>query len=155
MIRRATEADLLKLVEAENITFPDDPWKEANYAYELRSNPYASLYVEEENRVIRGYLDLWITFDQAQIANIGVVPEYRRKHIGYSLMMHAMDQAEASGCENITLEVRITNAAAIALYERFGFVKAGRRHQYYEDGEDAWLMIKPLGGKIHDNDYGY
>ena len=146
MIRRCTEADLAYLTQAEQLCFPDDPWKEDNYRYELTSNPYASLYVDEESSHIMGYVDLWITFETAQIANIGVVPEHRRKQIGEKLMKHAISLAEQQGCETITLEVRVSNVPAICLYEKFGFINAGRRRNYYEDGEDAWLMVKPLGG---------
>lgn len=146
MIRRCIAADLACLTQAEQLCFPDDPWKEDNYRYELNSNPYANLYMVEENGQICGYVDLWITFETAQIANIGVVPEHRRKQIGEKLLKHAISEAQLQGCETITLEVRVSNEPAICLYEKFGFINAGRRRNYYENGEDAWLMVKPLGG---------
>lgn len=146
MIRKAEISDINKLVQLENTVFPDDPWKESNFSYELESNPFAEIYLYEDDDSVTGFVDLWITFEQAQIANIGVLPEERRKHIGSNLLAFAINKAINDNCETLSLEVRVSNTSAIALYEKFGFTKAGTRRHYYEDGEDAWLMIKPIGG---------
>lgn len=146
MIRKAEISDINHLVHIENAVFPDDPWKESNFSYELESNPYAEIYLFEDDSSIAGFIDLWITFEQAQIANIGILPEKRRKHIGSDLLAFAINKAISENCETVSLEVRVSNSSAIALYEKFGFTIAGTRRHYYEDGEDAWLMVKPIGG---------
>ena len=146
MIRKANILDLNDLVSLENLIFPNDPWKEENYLYEIESNPYASIYLYEDNNVLKGFIDLWITFEQAQIANIGILPEFQNQHIGTQLLDYAIQQAISELCETISLEVRQSNSSAIALYEKFNFEKVSTRRHYYEDGEDAWLMIKSIGG---------
>lgn len=147
MIRRATIDDLGILLDLENQIFPEDPWSERNFTYELCENPFATVYVfEYENNVV-GYMDIWITFEQAQIANIGVVPLYQGKGIASFMLKHAVACAEENGCENMSLEVRRSNQAAISLYEKYGFIQVGIRRHYYEDGEDAFLMVKPMGGQ--------
>lgn len=146
MIREAVKEDLQVIVNLENSIFPEDPWSEQNYEYELNENPYACIYVYEKDGNIVGYLDLWITFEQAQIANIGVISDYRNQGIATQLMNYAVERCEEQQCENMTLEVRKSNDAAISLYQKYGFIKAGTRKNYYEDGEDAYLMIRPLGG---------
>ncbi|MGM9940644.1 MAG: ribosomal protein S18-alanine N-acetyltransferase [Bulleidia sp.] len=154
MIRRASIQDLQILLDLENRIFPEDPWSEKNFAYELCENPFASLYVYEQDSEVIGYLDLWITFEQAQIANIGVLPAYRARGIASALMEHAVACAQQGQCENMSLEVRRSNQAAIALYEKYGFLQVGIRRHYYEDGEDAFLMVKPMEVRIYDNDFG-
>lgn len=146
MIRKAEISDIHELVQIENTVFPDDPWKESNFLYEIESNPYAEIYLYIENDTVIGFLDLWITFEQAQIANIGILPDFRRKHIGSNLLAFAVNKAISECCETMTLEVRISNTSAIALYEKFGFTNACVRKHYYENGENALLMVKPIGG---------
>lgn len=79
--------------------------------------------------------------DQAHIATIAVAPEHRRSGIADALMVELLSVAKAKGYDEVTLEVRASNDAAIALYERHGLVVVGRRAGYYGDtGEDALIM---------------
>ena len=96
--------------------------------------------------LIVAYFDYWIIFDRAEIATIGVKEEYRHLGYGQKMMNYIVEQAELNGCENVSLEVRVSNDKAIKLYEKNGFIKASKRKGYYSDGEDAWLMVKPVGG---------
>lgn len=146
MIRKAEIQDLEKIVSAEKAIFPKDPWSSKEYAYEIENNPFSAVYLlENENRVI-GLLDLWITFEQAQISNIGILPQFRKQGMARRLMDFVIQTAKQNSCENISLEVRVSNTPAIALYESYGFIRVSTRRHYYEDGEDAWLMVKPMGG---------
>lgn len=154
MIRRAEERDLGFLTDLEKELFPDDPWPLKEFTYELHENPYACIYVYEENGKIIGYVDHWILFEQAEIADIGVSYQYQGKGIGRKLMAYCVNRSIEKGCENLTLEVRVSNTHAIALYEKCGFINAAKRRHYYENGEDAYLMVKPLGGLVYDNDSG-
>ena len=109
-------------------------------------NPFSYLLVFEENQTIIGYIDWWITYEQAQLANIAVCPTNRKQGVGQQLLNKALQEAIEEECENMTLEVRISNKRAIQFYEKNGFITVNTRKNYYKDGENAYLMIKPLGG---------
>lgn len=145
MIRLMLEEDLPQVLAIEEQLF-QPPWNEAQFHYELYENPYATLYVVEEDGQIKGYIDYWITFETAQLANIATAPAYQQQHIATRLMDEMIKACEAAMCENISLEVRIDNEPAKALYESYGFLAVTRRKHYYQDGCDADLMIKALGG---------
>ena len=99
--------------------------------------------------LIVAYFDYWIIFDRAEIATIGVKEEYRHLGYGQKMMNYIVEQAELNGCENVSLEVRVSNDKAIKLYEKNGFININTRKNYYDDNhEDAYLMVKPLGGNL-------
>lgn len=154
MIREMRKEDLSRILELEEQLFVSDPWPESVFLYEMNENPFASLYVYEEDGRVIGYADLWITYEQAQLANIAVAKEAWGRGIGRALLDYITDQAVKKGCENLTLEVRVSNERAKRLYEKNGFIKAALRRSYYENGEDAELMIRPLGGLEDDIDFG-
>ena len=140
------EADLSKVVDLENICFPKGGWTLAQFRYELLENPFSNLLVFEENQAIIGYIDWGITYEQAQLANIAVHPASWKQGIGQQLLNEALQDAIEKECENMTLEARISNERAIQFYEKNGFISVNTRKNYYDDGENAYLMIKPLGG---------
>ena len=70
------ESDLAEVTEIEKQQFPESPWPESAFIYEMKGNPFAFLYCYEKDGKVAGYADLWITYDQAQIADIAVRPEY-------------------------------------------------------------------------------
>ena len=146
MIRKATKNDLDALVDMEMELFPDNPWPKSAFFYEMYTNPFAKVYVYEEDGIIKGYLDLWITFEKAQVANVGVRKEFQGQGLGQILLDEAIRIANEKNCENITLEVRVGNEKAISLYEKNDFINVATRKRYYENGDDAYLMIKALGG---------
>ena len=154
MIRKAEEADAQFLTDMNKALFTYNPWTLEQFLYEMNENPFAAVYVYEEDGEIYGYCDMWITYEQAQIAHIGVAPEHQRQGVASKLMDHCIREAVLNGCENVTLEVRVTNDAAVSMYEKYGFIQAARRKNYYENKEDAWLMIKPVGGLEYDDDTG-
>ncbi len=151
MIRKMTAEDLPQVMAVENESFPDSPWPQKEFLYELNENPFAILSVYEEDGRILGYIDLWIMYDQAQIANIAVASEARQRGIGQQLMNDAVRRSIENECEFLSLEVRVSNTPARSLYEKNGFIQAAVRKQYYENGEDAYLMIKPVGGLNNDS----
>ena len=151
MIRRMQESDLDSVVTLENNLFSSDAWERKTFLYELNENPYAALFVYEEDGVISGYVDVWVMYEQAQIADIGVDTAMQHTGIGSKLMKKAMYVAMREGCETMSLEVRCSNEKAIGLYEKYGFIAVGKRKKYYGDGEDALLMVKALGG-LYDTD---
>jgi ribosomal-protein-alanine N-acetyltransferase len=141
IIRTASIKDLPMLLAIERLAFPS-PWTEEHFRYELEQNPYAFVMVATIDDKVVGYLDFWITFQQAQINNLAVIPSLKRKGIGQILLQDAIKRIDAEGCLSITLEVRISNLAAQTLYQKHGFKILLTKPRYYADGEDDYLMEK-------------
>ena len=78
--------------------------------------------------------------------------KFRKLGIGSALLSYAEKDAADQGCETFSLEVRVSNAPARHLYEKHGFIQVNIRKGYYENGEDAYLMVKPIGGQKDDAD---
>lgn len=145
IIREMVESDIEEVAALEKRVFKS-PWKIDDFRYELFDNPFARYYVIVIDNII-GYIGFWITFETAQITNIAVDLPYQSEGYGSILLDKCIEIAEKEMCENITLEVRVSNYKAISFYKKFGFIEANVRKSYYEDNhEDAYLMIKPLGG---------
>jgi [ribosomal protein S18]-alanine N-acetyltransferase len=165
-IRLATEEDIDAMTELDATCF-SSPWSRASFEAELTTNQLAWYLVAEELvpkgeaveaveevedelnpegeddgvGLIIGYAGLWAIEDEGHITNVAVHPDYRRMHLGHILVEMLIDQTQQEGLKRFTLEVRVSNHAAIALYEQFGFVSAGLRKGYYEDNnEDAMIM---------------
>ncbi len=114
-----------------------DPWSEAGLEEELH-NPCARFRVAEHLTEVRGYLGAHIVADEMSITNIAVSPRYRRQNVARMLLHDAIMTAKEKNLSRITLEVRVSNEAAIALYESMGFVKDGIRPRFYaHPTEDA------------------
>jgi ribosomal-protein-alanine N-acetyltransferase len=93
---------------------------------------------------ILGSIGLWCTLGEGHIVTIAVRPECRRQGIGEILLVAAIEAAIDAGQQEVTLEYRISNLAARALYEKYGFRQVGVRARYYSDNqEDAVLMTTP------------
>ncbi|MBP3868776.1 MAG: ribosomal protein S18-alanine N-acetyltransferase [Solobacterium sp.] len=145
-MRKMTDADLPQVLALENELFPASPWNEAEYRYELHENPFSNLYVVEEKGAVVGYIDYWFLYEKAQIANIGVAKHAQHRGIAQMMLKECVRKANEAGCETLSLEVRYNNLPAIRLYRNFGFIDAAMRRNYYENGDDAILMVLPLGG---------
>ena len=144
-IRGMTEADLPSVLEIDRLSFPI-PWSERTYRFELKDNHAAQLKVaevfEEGKLRIIGYVGFWFIVDEAHISTLAVHPDYRGQGLGEQLLQNALDDAIMRGAKVATLEVRVSNRAAVSLYEKFGFETIGHRSRYYRDNnEDALLMI--------------
>jgi ribosomal-protein-alanine N-acetyltransferase len=88
-----------------------------------------------------GYAGLWFDGEDAQVMTIGVAAEHQGRRVGHLLMSWLLDRARELGARSVLLEVRVDNEPALALYERFGFVRTGRRRGYYQpENADAWTM---------------
>jgi ribosomal-protein-alanine N-acetyltransferase len=91
---------------------------------------------------------LWAILEEAHITILAIHPDYQRQGLGQALLYALMVSAQRRGLERATLEVRVSNQSALALYQKFGFQEAGRRRRYYEDtGEDALILWR--GGLQH------
>ena len=132
----------LDAVNAIEMQAFQDPWSKQDFINELESNPYSCIYVKEINGEVVAYVDLWIAYENAEIANIAVKKEFLHQGIASELMQYCLQKILQSKCENFTLEVRVSNINAIKLYEKFGFQTVSKRKKYYADGEDAYLMVQ-------------
>ena len=110
-----------------------------HFADEL-DNPVASVDLYWSKGVLAGFLCSWLVAGELQIQNLAILPALRRKGIAVRLLEHVIARSRTTGLTSLWLEVRISNAPAIALYKRFGFSVCGTRTAYYPDGEDALLM---------------
>ena len=107
----------------------------------------AAAWIAELNGVPVGFLFGRIAADEFEILNMAVQKAHRRRGIGSKLLESALEFSRIAGCSRAYLEVRASNAPAIALYTRHGFTQCGRRTQYYRDpSEDAVLLSLSLTG---------
>ncbi len=136
-IRPLEYGDLPSVISIERRSFPT-PWSLAMFVLELSKPSGICLAAEDETGLI-GYL-VCARYDEVwHLMNVAIAPERRRKGIARALIERLFEEAGATA--RYTLEVRVSNLAAIAMYENFGFRSAGRRRRYYHDnGEDALIM---------------
>ncbi len=100
-----------------------------------------------DSSLVIGYAGQWLMVDESHLITIAVRQDYRRRGLGESLLIAAIDQAIELQARIMTLEVRLSNYSAQAMYEKFGFRKVGIRHSYYTDNnEDAIIMASDALG---------
>lgn len=146
ILREMKLDDLDAVLEIENEAFSDH-WPRTAYEYEISENEFSTAFVAVDGEQIVGAAVSYLIFDDAQIATIAVRKSHQGQGIGSLMMDKIVQDADAAGCSTLSLEVRISNTPAIKLYEKYGFINVNIRKGYYADGEDAFLMIKPLGGQ--------
>lgn len=124
------------------------PWPPHAYRSELESNRLATYLVVRADGEVVGYAGIWIMVDEAHVTTFAVHPAWRRRGLADRLLLAVLDRAILRGAHEATLEVRVSNAAARHLYEKWGFRPVGVRPRYYsDDGEDALIMTtEPLAG---------
>lgn len=142
-VRLAQKADLPALAAIEAAARPGGNWAPAQVAEEL-CRPRATVLVDERDGGVAGWIVSWTVVDEIQILQIAVAPAARRRGVATALLRAALGPVHAADASVALLEVRASNAAAIGLYEKEGFVAVGRRRQFYSDGEDAVLMNRQL-----------
>lgn len=117
------------------------PWNKQMLLEELDNLSASFIAAQGEDGTILGYAGLTVVLDEGYINNVAVREEYRQRGIASALLDVFIRFAKAHQLAFLTLEVRASNAAAIALYLKHGFEQVGRRKNYYEDPkEDAILM---------------
>ncbi len=125
--------------EIERLSF-SEPWSESSLAESLVS-PYSRFFVYISDGRAAGYMGLYLVSGEGSVTNVATHPDYRKKGIGEALVKNAVELCRAEGAEYITLEVRASNAPAIRLYEKCGFVKVGERKNFYSSPrENAVIM---------------
>jgi len=135
-----TAARLPQVAALEKVCFPADPWSEAMFRDALDSPHAAVLLAEGEGGMVLGYAVLSVILDEGSLDNIAVRPGCRRQGVADALLSVLIGSGRGR-LAVLTLEVRSSNAPAIALYKKHGFVPVGRRKNYYTaPKEDAILM---------------
>ena len=137
--RDAREADIPALAALEKICF-SLPWTEEQLRASLPGERSVLLAAEGAGKVL-GYVGMMHVLDEGYLSNVAVDPACRRQGVAKALIAELLRRAGELSLAFVTLEVRESNAPAIALYEGFGFAPVGRRKNYYDaPKEDAVLM---------------
>lgn len=139
-IRTMTKEDCAKTAELEKRIF-SQPWSEQGFLDGIAGEQNIFL-VAEENGEICGYVGMYRALDEGEITNVAVAPEKRNSGVGWRLMQALLEEAKRQGICQIVLEVRVSNAAAIHLYDKCGFKNCGVRKGFYAfPKEDALIML--------------
>jgi [ribosomal protein S18]-alanine N-acetyltransferase len=149
-IRRLAYADLPQVIAIERRAFPT-PWSLAMFVLELSKPSGICLAAVRDERIV-GYL-VCSRYDTVwHLMNVAVDERLRRQGIATALLERLFERADHGGAQ-YTLEVRLTNDPAIAIYERFGFHSAGVRRGYYHDNkEDALIMWRTVADREQADD---
>jgi [ribosomal protein S18]-alanine N-acetyltransferase len=150
VVRLMSIEDVATVARLERESFTT-PWSARTFRT-LRGRPGAELWVaEHESGGVVGYYVLWCIQDQGELANIAVETRYRGQRIGAMLLDHALEVAASRGVQSVYLEVRVSNAAARAMYESRGFEQIGVRRNYYDrPREDACVLMTRLEPRTGD-----
>ena len=140
IITEMNAAHVPQVAELERICFAD-PWSEKSVASELDNKWALWLVAVEDDRVI-GYIGSQTSIDETDVMNVAVHPDFRRRDIAESLIIRLVEELKNRGSHALMLEVRASNAPAIALYEKLGFLQVGCRKNYYRNPKEDALILR-------------
>jgi [ribosomal protein S18]-alanine N-acetyltransferase len=161
-VQPMTARDIPAVMDIEFVAF-SAPWSARAYEYEIHHNEMANYFVARTNHAapahrsflqrwlgrddpidenpLVGYAGFWMMVDEAHISTIATHADWRRRGVGELLMVSMLERAIEIDAHMMTLEARVSNIGAQALYRKFGFEIVGVRKKYYSDnGEDALIM---------------
>ncbi len=145
ILRGFAASDLEQIMRIENAAFPVDAFPESEFRRLHAAYPREFL-VAEVSGGVAGYVAGSVVGDRGEIESIAVDQTFRGRGLGFMLARRLVGRFQQLGLRTCRLEVRPANAAAIDLYERLGFRVVRLLPSYYEDGGDALLKEKTLGG---------
>lgn len=154
--------DIEQVMAIERAAF-SAPWSARAYRYEITENNHSTMLVVRPTSrwggplgmavqrfmgihpgPVLGYAGAWQLVDEIHVSTIAVHPHWRRRGLGELLLISLLERGMQMGVLRATLEVRVSNAPAEALYRKYGFEIASRQKAYYSDNnEDAYIMATP------------
>ena len=141
-IVKMNAAHVASVAAIEKECFGMAAWSERSVASEL-DNKLALWLVALDGETVAGYVGSQTVMDETDMMNVAVTGSYRRRGIAEELVNALVEELKVLGSRSLTLEVRASNAPAIALYEKLGFVQTGLRKNYYRNPrEDALILRK-------------
>ena len=141
-IVKMEQSHVAPIAALEKLCF-SDPWSENSIAYEL-TNRLSYWLVAVENGEVVGYIGSQSVLGESDMMNVAVHPDHRRKGIAEALVLALAKDLKERDNVCLTLEVRVSNAPAIALYEKLGFTQVGRRPNYYRNPKEDALILKTI-----------
>ena len=145
-IRPADSTDLLAMLAIEKHAATAAHWSIEQYEALFRASGQIALIVQEETQQekaqVQGFIIARAIGVEWEIENIALAGPARRRGLGTRLLGEFLDLARAQGAEAVFLEVRESNRAARALYEKWSFMRSGRRQRYYKDPEEDAILYR-------------
>ena len=136
-----TKDDIEDVVTIEAEAYGEHHWSKSSFYEELNNNLAKYYIAKTASGETVGYAGTWHIIDEGHITTIAVKKDYMRKHIGEAIIVKILEDCYKEGIKYLTLEVRVSNIAAIGLYTKYGFNSLGTRKGYYQDNnEDALIM---------------
>lgn len=142
-LREAKVSDAAAVAALHNACLKGTPWSENLYKAEFSDNSKHYLIAEINGEIV-GFAGFAQILDEAHIMNVAVSLAVRRQGVATMLLEKLLYKAAKLGATVATLEVRVSNKPAVALYEKSGFASLGVRPCYYDGGEGAEIMSKRL-----------
>lgn len=142
-----TMQNVIELAQLEKVCFGKDAWSITNLRGEF-SNEFSHFFAEKRDGRIVGYVCVRTMYEEAQICNIAVIPQFRRQGVASELLKTMVNFAASQNCTRCELEVNAENTAAVELYKKCGFEIAGLRKNFYRrtryNSRDAYTMVLQL-----------
>ena len=140
------DIDAIAALDAESFT---NPWPREQLVWELSNSDVTRIFVMRgDGGAIAAFCLCWVIFDELHINTLAVAPGFRRQGLATLLMQHVLAETTKEGARKATLEVRASNQAALALYERLGFRVTATRPGYYTNPDEDALILWLEGGRF-------
>ena len=141
VITNMTSDDLEEVSKIEAEAYGEHHWSKSAFYDEMQNNLAKYYCARLSTGEMVGYAGTWHILDEGHITTIAVKKDYQRQHIGERIIVKILEDCFKAGVKYLTLEVRVSNQAAIGLYTKYGFQSLGTRKGYYQDNnEDALIM---------------
>ncbi|HEY9701996.1 MAG TPA: ribosomal protein S18-alanine N-acetyltransferase [Allocoleopsis sp.] len=139
LIKPIEFTEISQVLELDQLCF-GGLWSQSGYEQEIDSEDSLLLGMYDDH-VLIGITCCWLILDEAHITLLGIHPDYRQQGLGKHLLKVLLDTAKNKGILRATLEVRISNEVAIALYHKLGFNDVGLRKNYYQNPDENALIM--------------
>jgi ribosomal-protein-alanine N-acetyltransferase len=132
------EVDEISVLQSETFT---NPWSAQSLRWEIANTDVARLYVMRADSTLVGFCACWVILDELHINSLAIDQAWRRQGLASRLLRDVCRDGGAAGATQATLEVRRSNEAALALYQRLGFTCEGVRKDYYQTPREDALVL--------------